>query len=69
MQRFEDCLTCEGLGEWDEGPINCGSPVPYVISPEYRQVICPDCNGAGKVTAQPGPWRPYDEARVGMDRD
>ena len=40
------CPECEGLGEWDEGPINCGGPAP--VSPEYRQVKCPICDGTGK---------------------
>ena len=43
------CPTCEGLGEWDEGPVNTGGPAP--VDPEYRQVTCPDCKGHGRIGA------------------
>lgn len=41
------CFQCEGLGEWDEGPLPAKSGAQ--ISPEYRQVICPECNGSGRL--------------------
>jgi hypothetical protein len=40
------CSTCDGVGEWDEGPLPATSAVQ--IDPEYRQVICPDCAGSGR---------------------
>ena len=40
------CLKCDGMGEWDEGPIHTWDRT--AVSPEYRQVKCPDCNGTGK---------------------
>jgi hypothetical protein len=49
------CPECDGLGEWDEGPTNCGPPVPYEISPIYRQVICPVCEGKGRIEAEAYP--------------
>lgn len=52
---FGPCPECDGAGEWDEGPINCGPPVPYEISPEYRRVICPLCDGAGVVEVEAYP--------------
>lgn len=39
-----ECSHCEGMGEWDEGPLPAHSAAE---EPEYRQVICPDCNGKG----------------------
>lgn len=41
------CPECDGLGEWDEGPINTGGPAP--VDPIYRQVKCPECGGGGQV--------------------
>jgi hypothetical protein len=41
------CPECDGLGEWDEGPINCGPPVPYEISPT--------CEGTGEIEAEAYP--------------
>lgn len=46
--RFVPCPECDGAGEWDEGPINCGGPAP--VDPIYRQVKCPDCAGKGRVS-------------------
>ena len=43
------CSRCEGLGEWEEGPLPARAPQ---IDPEYRQVICPDCGGEGKFSAE-----------------
>jgi ribosomal protein S27E len=42
------CQTCNGAGEWDEGPLSS------IISsshepPDYRHVICPDCKGGGQI--------------------
>lgn len=42
-----ECLRCDGLGEWDEGPLPARSSTQ--IDPEYRRVICPDCNGDGRI--------------------
>lgn len=42
------CLRCDGMGEWDEGPLPARSSAQ--IDPEYRQVICPDCKGTGRVS-------------------
>jgi hypothetical protein len=44
---FNPCPVCDGAGEWDEGPINCGGPAP--VDPIYRQVFCGECNGTGCV--------------------
>src|SRR6186713_1419507 len=41
------CFQCDGLGEWDEGPLPARSAAQ--IYPEYRQVKCPECNGAGRL--------------------
>lgn len=51
-----ECTRCEGMGEWDEGPLPAHSAAE---EPEYRQVICPDCNGKG--------WRePTDDELADM---
>lgn len=45
--RLVICQECEGLGEWDEGPMNTsshGGPA----DPDYRKVICPECGGTGR---------------------
>ena len=42
----DTCPKCDGMGEWDEGPLLGRSTQ---ISPDYRQVKCPDCEGTGKV--------------------
>ncbi|MES2030893.1 MAG: hypothetical protein V4477_17060 [Pseudomonadota bacterium] len=39
------CTACTGKGEWDEGPLAATSR--HQISPDYRHVVCPDCNGLG----------------------
>lgn len=39
------CPCCDGAGEWDEGPLPASSGA---TEPEYRQVICPQCEGTGK---------------------
>jgi len=44
------CPTCDGLGEWDEGPLPASR---WALEPDYRQVICPDCNGSGRVSERP----------------
>lgn len=41
------CFQCSGLGEWDEGPLPARSSVQ--IDPEYRQVICDECAGSGRL--------------------
>lgn len=40
------CFHCDGAGEWDEGPLPATSSTQ--ISPDYRQVKCPECNGTGR---------------------
>jgi RecJ-like exonuclease len=45
------CPYCDGLGEWDEGPINIGGPAP--VDPIYRQVECANCEGTGRVPMFP----------------
>lgn len=47
---FAPCPCCDGLGEWDEGPLPASSGA---TEPDYRQVICPECNGTGKVECEP----------------
>lgn len=42
------CLHCAGAGEWDEGPLPATSSAQ--ISPDYRQVKCPECSGTGRVS-------------------
>lgn len=44
------CAECHGAGEWDEGPI-----YRRWSEPEYRQVICPECEGTGRVLAEVEP--------------
>lgn len=46
------CFQCEGLGEWDEGPLPARSSTQ--ISPEYRQVKCDECGGTGRVKLSVG---------------
>lgn len=41
------CPDCEGLGEWDEGPLPATSPVQ--VSPEYNRIICERCDGKGQL--------------------
>lgn len=41
------CPDCEGMGEWDEGPLPARSPVQ--IDPEYDRIICERCNGKGQL--------------------
>lgn len=43
---FAPCACCDGAGEWDEGPLPASSGA---TEPDYRQVICPECNGRGSV--------------------
>ena len=47
------CDECDGMGEWDEGPINTGGPAP--VDPIYRQVTCPQCDGTGRVEQEVEP--------------
>jgi hypothetical protein len=42
------CFECDGAGQWDEGPLPARSSAQ--ISPEYRQVICPECKGSGRLS-------------------
>lgn len=46
------CPACDGAGEWDEGPLPASSGA---TEPDYRQVICPECEGTGRafVPAEP----------------
>lgn len=46
------CPCCDGAGEWDEGPMPASSGA---TEPDYRQVICPQCEGTGRafVAAEP----------------
>lgn len=39
------CYECDGLGEWDEGPLPARSS--RQVSPEYRHVKCSECSGTG----------------------
>ena len=43
------CSCCDGAGEWDEGPLPASSGA---TEPDYRQVICPECAGAGSVLVE-----------------
>lgn len=47
--RVVPCPRCDGLGEWDEGPYGGWS------EPNYRQVICPECNGSGRALIETEP--------------
>jgi len=47
--RLVKCQTCDGAGEWDEGPLPAHSAA---TEPEYRQVKCPACEGKGQVAFQ-----------------
>ena len=46
------CPCCDGAGEWDEGPLPASSGA---TEPEYRQVICPQCEGTGKAFVETEP--------------
>jgi DnaJ-class molecular chaperone len=46
-EKLITCPTCDGLGEWDEGPLPAASPVQE--SPDYLQVVCDDCAGTGQL--------------------
>lgn len=48
------CRRCDGLGEWDEGPINTHSGWCQPADPEYRRVICPECKGTGRLAPMVG---------------
>ena len=41
------CANCDGAGEWDEGPLPATSSAQ--ISPDYRHMVCSDCEGKGTV--------------------
>ena len=43
------CPCCDGAGEWDEGPLPASSGA---TEPDYRQVICPECEGVGRAVAE-----------------
>jgi len=43
------CPCCDGAGEWDEGPVPASSGA---TEPDYRQVICPECEGSGRVLVE-----------------
>jgi hypothetical protein len=42
------CANCDGAGEWDEGPLLATSSTQ--ISPDYRHVVCSDCEGKGTIS-------------------
>jgi hypothetical protein len=42
---YAPCPCCDGAGEWDEGPLPASSGAS---EPDYRQVICPECEGTGR---------------------
>ena len=46
---YAPCPCCDGAGEWDEGPYGSS----WASEPDYRQVICPECSGTGKVECEP----------------
>lgn len=46
------CPCCDGAGEWDEGPLPASSGA---TEPDFRQVICPECEGSGRVFVETGP--------------
>ena len=46
---FAPCPCCDGAGEWDEGPLPASSGA---TEPDYRQVICPECEGTGMVECE-----------------
>lgn len=43
------CPHCDGLGEWDEGPINTHGGWCDPADPIYRQVKCEECDGLGRI--------------------
>ena len=43
--RLVTCPCCDGAGEWDEGPLPASSGA---TEPDFRQVICPECEGTGR---------------------
>lgn len=45
------CSNCDGLGEWDEGPLPATSS--RQISPDYRHMVCNDCEGKGTIALAP----------------
>lgn len=49
IMEEKKCPECDGEGTVTVGPINCGGPRPYAISPEYVEETCEDCNGTGIV--------------------
>lgn len=64
--RLVTCPECEGLGEWDEGPLPARS---HDQEPEYRRVICPDCEGTGQIEHEVDPidMADLDEPAEGAD--
>jgi hypothetical protein len=46
------CTDCDGIGEWDEGPLPATSSSQ--VSPDYRHMVCDGCEGKG-VIALPVP--------------
>ena len=55
---FAPCPCCDGLGEWDEGPLPASSGAP---EPDYRQVICSECDGRGSIWADDESPRTLDD--------
>lgn len=49
MHTLITCPCCDGAGEWDEGPLPASSGS---TEPDYRQVICPECEGTGKALVE-----------------
>ena len=56
------CPECDGMGEWDEGPLPARSSTQ--IDPEYRRVICQGCNGNQKCESPD-----CDENAVALNED
>lgn len=42
------CSGCDGNGECDEGPLPARHSTQ--ISPDYRHMVCDDCNGLGTIS-------------------
>ena len=47
-----ECARCDGMGEWEEGPLPARSIVQS--DPEYVTVTCPACEGAGWIKCDRG---------------
>lgn len=65
-QQFVVCDECNGMGEWDEGPINTGGPAP--VDPEYRAVKCPQCDGTGRMEIEVEPMTLEDALELDQQK-